>query len=109
MFYTSHVIIILVYVDDIIIFRSSGSYGQKLICELRASFNLKNLDDLSYFLGIQVTQAIDGIHHNQHKYIMDLMNKESPISYKALLTSMSSITRFSNFDDELINNLAPYK
>lgn len=47
-FNTSHATVILVYVDDIIITKSSGSFVQQLISELHANLSLKDLGDLSY-------------------------------------------------------------
>ena len=45
----------LIYVDDIIIAGSCPKTVDKLLGHLRDSFAVKDLGELSYFLGIEVT------------------------------------------------------
>lgn len=70
------IIYILVYVDDIIITGSDSTQIATLIHKLDSQFSLKNLGDLSYFLGVQVSKLSDGsLFHSQSKYVQDLMLK----------------------------------
>jgi hypothetical protein len=48
-------IYVLVYVDDIIVCSSTVEAGGKLLKELSLSFAVKDLGNLSYFLGIEAT------------------------------------------------------
>jgi hypothetical protein len=50
----SIVIYVLVYVDDIIVVRSSPRVVDALLADLKTDFALKDLGDLHYFLGIEV-------------------------------------------------------
>ena len=50
-------IFMLVYVNDIIVASSSPPATTKLLADLQASFALKDLGPLHYFLGIQVTSS----------------------------------------------------
>jgi hypothetical protein len=52
---------ILVYVDDIIVANSSQDATMCLLWNLEKDFALKDLGDLHYFLGIEVTKVKDGI------------------------------------------------
>jgi hypothetical protein len=52
---------ILVYVDDIIVASSSQDATMCLLRNLEKDFALKDLGDLHYFLGIEVTKVKDGI------------------------------------------------
>jgi hypothetical protein len=52
---------VLVYVDDIIIASSSQDDTSCLLKNLEENFALKDLGDLHYFLGIEVTKINDGI------------------------------------------------
>lgn len=51
-----------VYVDNIIVTMGDSSMIQNLIHFLNKNFALKDLGDLSYFLGIQVTRSVDSFH-----------------------------------------------
>lgn len=50
---------ILVYVDDIIITYSSDPSITKLLATLRGEFTLKDLGELHFFLGIEVSKVDD--------------------------------------------------
>jgi hypothetical protein len=43
------------------------------LLDLKCDFALKDLGPLHFFLGIQVTQAADGLHLSQEKYAQDLL------------------------------------
>ncbi|KAL5776888.1 hypothetical protein ACOSP7_009814 [Xanthoceras sorbifolium] len=86
----SYIIIILVYVDDIIITGSSTSLLQQFTQALHSKFALKDLGDLSYFLGIQVSRSTSTLHLSQTKYINDLIKKYEMQDCKPLTTPMAS-------------------
>jgi hypothetical protein len=60
-------IFVLVYVDDIIVASSSQDAMMCLLQNLEKDFALKDLGDLHYFLGIEVTKIKDGILLTQQK------------------------------------------
>ena len=55
------VMYILVYVDDIIVASSSPEGTRALLQDLKSEFALKDLGELHYFLGIEVSKVKDGI------------------------------------------------
>jgi hypothetical protein len=55
------IMFILVYVDDIIVASSSQDATMCLLRNLEKDFALKDLGDLHYFMGIEVTKVKDGI------------------------------------------------
>lgn len=58
---------VLVYVDDIIVVSSAEKATGALLKELQSEFSLKDLGELHYFLGIEVTKVRDGIVLTQDK------------------------------------------
>jgi len=71
---TSHIVYLLVYIDDIIIIGSSINLVQQFIAKLHSNFSLKQLGKLDYVLGIEAKTIIDGsILLTQGKYIRDLL------------------------------------
>lgn len=67
-------IFLLIYIDDVIITGNYPTTINLLIDKLQYDFALKDLGDLSYFLGIQAVQNPEGLHLRQSKYIIDLLN-----------------------------------
>lgn len=81
--------IILVYVDDILLTSNSHGAIDSLIRTLNASFPLKDLGNLSFFLGIQVQRSNrGGIHLSQTKYIHELLQKDNMVTAKPMSTPM---------------------
>jgi hypothetical protein len=63
----------LIYVDDILLTGTPISHIASVITQLHQVFTLKDLGNLSFFLGIQVVQSSQGLHLRQAKYISDLL------------------------------------
>lgn len=66
-------IFLLVYGDDIILTGSSLSLLTSFISKLQATFSIKDLGPLHYFLDIQATFTDHGFLLSQTKYIQDLL------------------------------------
>jgi len=66
---------VLVYVDDIIVVSSTGKATDALLRQLKSEFALKDLGELHYFLGIEVSKVHDGLVLTQDKYASDLLKR----------------------------------
>jgi hypothetical protein len=87
---------LLVYVDNIIVTSSSPAAVDALLKDLAPEFALKDLGDLHYFLGIQVTKRKDGgITLCQEKYAMDLLERVGMKTCKAVATPISTSEKLS--------------
>jgi hypothetical protein len=91
-----HTIYFLLYIDDIMVTSNNDRLLQSFIDTLGQGFEMKDLGNLHYFLGLQVTSQNKGVHISQLKYTYDLLVKHDmllsrPISTlmlaKAILTS----------------------
>ena len=71
----STVLCLLLYVDDIIIIGSAPTQIAYLISTLSATFDLKDLGPLNYFLGIQITPTKYGLTLSQTKYASDVLHR----------------------------------
>jgi len=88
---SSTIIYSLVYVDDIIVTGNSSSLVEKLIQQLNATFSLKQIGSLDYFLGIQVHSLSSGaLLTTQSKYIMDLLTRTNMLEAKPISSPMTS-------------------
>lgn len=102
-------LVVLIYLDDIIVTGSSPSLIDQLISHLYANFALKDLGQLHYFLGIQVSHAANSIHLCQEKYVTDLLKRVDMMDCKVATTPMASKCSLSLFDGEPLPNPTPYK
>jgi hypothetical protein len=79
---------VLVYVDDIIVASSCQEAINHLLKSLEKDFALKDLGDLHYFLGIEVTKIKDSIMLSQQKYAAELLQRAGMISCKPVQTPL---------------------
>jgi hypothetical protein len=96
---------ILVYVDDIIVVSSSQDATMCLLWNLEKDFALKDLRDLHYFLGIEVTKVKDGILLTQQKYAIELLQCVGMISCKPVSTPLSISEKLSAYAEDFLRQL----
>ena len=73
----SSFVALLVYVDDIIIPSPSLHIVNSLKIFLHSKFNLKDLGDLKYFLGLEIARSNKGIVLSQRNYTLQLLEDTS--------------------------------
>ena len=70
------IIILLVYVDDLILISSNQEGIEYTKTMLKRNFEMKDLGELNYILGIQIKKQPDGsITLNQSKYILEILEE----------------------------------
>lgn len=57
----SHLVFLLLYVDDIILTGNDSAFTASIIQLLSSTFDLKDLDLLHYFLGLQIEYTASGL------------------------------------------------
>jgi hypothetical protein len=95
-------IFVLVYVDDIIVASSSQDAMMCLLQNLEKDFALKDLGDLHYFLGIEVTKIKDGILLTQQKYANELLQRVGMVGCKSVSTPLSTSEKLSTYIGDLL-------
>jgi histone deacetylase 1/2 len=98
----SMTIYLLVYVDDIIVVSSSSKAVEALLADLKVDFTLKDLGDLSYFLGIEVKRVTNGIVLSQSKYANDLLKRVGMELRKLVATPLSTSEKLSAYIGSLL-------
>lgn len=84
-----------VYVDDIILTGNDLSSIQILKQFLDATFSIKDLGFLHYFLGIEVNKIRYGIFLTQHKFTKDLLEASGIVNWKPVATPLPLHLRLS--------------
>ncbi|GJT10614.1 retrovirus-related pol polyprotein from transposon TNT 1-94 [Tanacetum coccineum] len=66
--------VVLVYINDLLITGNDESHNS-LKAQLGSVFHMKDLGELSYFLGLEVCKSSQGIFISQHKYTKELLKE----------------------------------
>lgn len=105
----NHILLVLVYVDDIIVTGSNYQLVQQVIHNMQTTFALKDLGELNYFLGIEVSKTAAGVHLSQAKYIADLLAKHDMASCSPVPTPMSTGHHLTKSSGSPISNASQYR
>uniref|UniRef100_A0A3Q7GHF7 Reverse transcriptase Ty1/copia-type domain-containing protein n=1 Tax=Solanum lycopersicum TaxID=4081 RepID=A0A3Q7GHF7_SOLLC len=79
----------LLYVDDIIVTGSNPSHALELVLQRGKEFAMKELGNLNFFFGVEVTNFDGGIHLSQSKYVVELLDKNEITFAKAISTHLA--------------------
>lgn len=101
--------ILLLYVDDILLTGSSLRLLNFFITKLGAEFDIKDLGDLHYFLGIVATRDVDGLHLSQTKYTLDLLRRCHMLDCKPSSTPVAPRIQLSAFTGDPISDPSEYR
>ncbi|KAG8491054.1 hypothetical protein CXB51_014208 [Gossypium anomalum] len=91
--------ILIVYVDDIILTGDDSSEIVRLKEFLGTEFELKDLGNLKYFLGMEVAMTQTGISISQRKYVLDLLSEVSLMGCKPAETPMEFNLKLGTDED----------
>ncbi|KAL1221943.1 Retrovirus-related Pol polyprotein from transposon TNT 1-94 [Cardamine amara subsp. amara] len=80
------IVAVLVYVDDIIVTGDDVEGIKRTKGLLKASFDIKDLGELKYFLGIEVCKFENGLFLSQRKYTLDLLEETGKLGVKPAKT-----------------------
>jgi hypothetical protein len=97
-----------VYVDDIVIIGTDTSLIAHLKHNLQASFHMKDLGPLMYFLGLEVHIDSSGIFLNQHKYTQDLISLTGLQDSSFVDTPMEVNVNYRSEEGDLLSELLDY-
>ena len=82
-------VMLLLYVDDLFVTGMDGLIAD-MKRKLTAEFEIKDLDMMHYFLGMEVWQNADGIFLRQGKYAVEILKRFRMMECKAITTPMAS-------------------
>ena len=88
-FNNSHIIALLIYVDDVILARDDIAEINSITNLLYHTFKIKNLGNLTYFLGFEVARSSKGIQLCQRKYIIDILSEAGMLGSAPTSTPMN--------------------
>jgi len=70
----SSILVLVLYVDDMLLTGNNLALISSFIITLSTQFAMKDLENLHYFLGVQVVRTSSSMFLSQHKYVFDLLS-----------------------------------
>jgi len=107
---TNHgIIIIVIYVDDLIITRDNDVDISDLKKLLKQKFEMKDLGELRYFLGIEVIQSPKGIWLLQRQYALNKLSKYGMTGCKPISIPLEQNVKLSTDEKDLVEDTTMYR
>jgi histone deacetylase 1/2 len=88
-------IYMLVYVDDIVISGSTSEAVDRLVHALAASFPIKDMGQLDYFLGLEASYNSGGMTLTQRKYALNLLHRVNMENCNSAFTPLMTSERLA--------------
>ena len=98
----------MVYVDDMLITGDNLQLITQLKAHLHKWFQMKDLGELRYFLGLEITRSKHGIYLSQRKYVMNLLKDSGMHNFRPVYLPMDPLTSLTQ-DGSLLPDPAPYR
>lgn len=101
--------VLITYIYDMIITGNNTEEIQILEEKLSREFEIKNLDGLKYFLGIEVAHSNQENIMSQRKYILDLLTKVEMLDCRPIDTPIVLNLKLGEFLDQVPTNKGKYQ
>ncbi|CAH9082663.1 unnamed protein product [Cuscuta europaea] len=101
--------VLIVYVDDIIL---TGNYCKEiedLKKKLAQEFEIKDLGELKYFLGMEIARSQKGIVVSQRKYVLDLLHETGMSACRPIDTPIDPNQKLGNVKEGVPVNIHQYQ
>ncbi|CAL2238958.1 unnamed protein product [Prunus armeniaca] len=99
---------LLIYVDDILITGNNVAMINSLKQFLHTQFRIKDLGDLKYFLGIEVSRSKQGICISLRKYTLEILKDAGILGARPISFPMEQNIKLSN-EGEILKDPAKYR
>ncbi|CAN7059401.1 unnamed protein product [Brassica oleracea var. botrytis] len=106
------IVVILVYVDDIIITGSNKEGINSTKTFLKTAFDIKDLGELKYFLGIEMCRSKEGLFLSQRKYTLDILKEVGDLGGRLAKTPLEEgykVLREGEYDDTPFEDVKRYR
>ncbi|GJU33910.1 retrovirus-related pol polyprotein from transposon TNT 1-94, partial [Tanacetum coccineum] len=81
-------LLVQIYVDDIIFASTNTAMCDEFANQMTTKFKMSMMGQMSFFLGLQISQSPRGIFINQSKYASEIVKKYSLLSTDSVDTPM---------------------
>ncbi|PRQ17925.1 putative RNA-directed DNA polymerase [Rosa chinensis] len=100
---------LIVYIDDMIVTGDDPKEMNELQKYLSKEFEMKDLGQLKYFLGIEVARSKKGILLSQRKYVIDLLAETGMLDCRPMETPIEMNHRLAIYPDQVPTDKGRYQ
>lgn len=102
-------IAVLVYVDDILVVGNDFHTIKSLKSQLHATFSIKDLGPLHYYLGIEILRNKDGLALSQRKYTLEPLKLAAVLNSKPAATPLDPNIKLTHNLGETLQDPSHYR
>ncbi|CAM8917932.1 unnamed protein product [Rhodiola kirilowii] len=100
---------LLVYVDDVILTGTSPALIKKVNAFIHDLFKIKDLSQLRFFLGFEVSRSDAGLFLNQRKYALELISEAGLLACKPSIIPMDTNHKLGLSTASVLADPMPYR
>ncbi|BFG20722.1 hypothetical protein CerSpe_069960 [Prunus speciosa] len=100
---------LIIYVDDMVVTGNDNEEMKNLQKLLASKFEMKELGELQYFLGIEVARSTHGIFLSQRKYVLDLLTETGMLDCKPADTPIEQNHKLGMYPNQVPTDKERYQ
>ncbi|XP_022876792.1 uncharacterized protein LOC111394998 [Olea europaea var. sylvestris] len=100
---------LIVYVDDMVLTGDDPGEMKLLQEYLAIEFEMKNLGQLKYFVGIEIARSNRGIFISQRKYVLDFLSEIGMLACKPAATPIEMNHKLGIFPNQVPTDIGRYQ
>jgi hypothetical protein len=103
------IVVITIYVDDLIVGGDNEKEVEHVKRLLKQKFDMKDLGELKFFLGIEVIRMAEGIWLSQRQYALDMLSKYGMGGCKPIFVPLNQNGKLNADAGEVLEDATMYK
>ena len=105
----SGIVVICIYVDDLIVGGDNVATIEHVKTLLKQEFDMKDLGELRYFLGIEIIRTEEGIWLSQRQYALDMLSKYGMADCKPISMPLDQNLKLQADEGQVLEDVTMYQ
>ena len=103
------IVIICIYVDDLIVGGDNEDEIAHVKTLMKQEFDMKDLGELRYFLGIEIVHTKEGIWLSQRQYALDMLSKYGMADCKPISMPLDQNLKLRADEGQVLEDVTMYR